>query len=199
MYIQNPTNIMAKRTATPVRPWNAPKRRKTSQRQQITLAQLPPSVRPEVKFSDRQASGSASFFAISLRPDFSSTYQGDDGDQMVGSECYLKAVDYTLSLPTSGWTLCRVSIIIPRDPSISATALAPAQRYGHREFVVLHDEVFSVNEKNHCRIKNFPLKMKQKWSVSGAVINEGNAIVVANLDTSTAGVVSYARTYFTDP
>jgi len=198
VYIENPTNIMAKRPVTSVRPWNAPKRRKTSQRQQVTLAQLPASVRPEVKFSDRQASGTTNSFAISLRPDASLTQQGDDGDQMIGSECYLKSVDYTLALPSTGWNQCRVSVIMPRDPSISASSLTPSMRYSHREFIVLYDEVFSVNERNHCRIKQ-KLGMKQKWSITGTTITEGNVIVVANLDAVVGSVTSYARTYYTDP
>jgi len=171
------------------------KRRKTAPR--ITLAQLPPSVRPEVKFSDRTDAVSNAFLSIQSRPDSSVTYQGDDGDQMVGSEVYLKALDFTLDLPSTGWATCRVSVIVPRDPSITPTALGPNLRYSHHEFIVLHDEVFSINEKNHARIKR-TLNMKQKWNITGTTITEGNVYVVSNLNSS-AVQTGTIRTYFTDP
>jgi len=197
VYIQNTTNIMAKRTATSVRPWNAPKRRKTSQKQQVTLAQLPASVRPEVKFSDRNQAGTGTFNTLQARPDTFTTTQGDDGDQMTGSECYLKALDYTIELPSTGWNIARVTVLMPRDPTIAPTGRTPTFRYSHREFVVLYDEVFSINEKNHCRIKQ-KLNMKQKWSVSGTTITEGNVQVVCNID-AIVGYDCALRTYFTDP
>lgn len=185
---------MVKR-ANPVVRWNAPKRRRMAPK--ITLAQLPPSVRPEVKFSDRATALTNSFSPIEARPDEYTTQQGDDGDQMTGSEVFLKSIDYTLSLPSTGWSTCRVSVIIPRDPSISPTVLTPHFRYSHREFIVLHDEVFSINEKNHCRIKR-KLDLKQKWSVTGTTITEGNVYVVSNIDT-TLQQKAMLRTYYTDP
>jgi len=197
VYIHNTTTIMAKRYATSVRPWHAPKRRKTSQRQRVTLAQLPISVRPEVKFSDREIFATGSNQTLSLRPDAVFTYQGDDGDQMVGSECFLKAVDFSLELPTTGWGSCRVSVIVPRDPTVAAGALAPRFRYGHREFAVLYDELFSITERNHCRIKQ-KLSMKQKWNSTGTTITEGNALILINVDASVS-IKAVARTYYTDP
>lgn len=190
---------MVKRASSVV-PWNAPKRRKTMMKPKIALSQLPASVKPEVKFSDRRALQStavASAGSIFLRPDDITTTQGDDGDQMTGSDVFLRAVDYSLQLPTSGWNICRVSILIPRDPSITAAPLLPVFRYSHREFVVLHDEVFSSNEKNHCRIKK-TLNLKQKWNLTGTTITENNVLVIANFDQNVA-FDSSARTYFTDP
>ena len=190
---------MAKRSATSVRPWNAPKRRKTSRRQQVTLAQLPASVRPEVRYSDRTFNSFGTFISLQARPDASATPQGDDGDQMTGSECYLKAIDVGIDLPSTGWNTARVSVIMPRDPSISPTNLDATLRYGHREYVVLYDELFSITEKNHCRIKQ-KLNMKQKWSVTGSTITEGNVLVVCNINAaSSVNYKSAIRTYYTDP
>lgn len=187
---------MAKRSVVP---WNAPprKRRKTRSKTKITLAQLPSSVRPEVKFSDRSISVSSGFFStIQCRPD-SFGAQGDDGDQMIGSEVFLRSFDYSLALPSTGWSTCRVSVLIPRDPSITPTSLARESKYSHREYIVLHDEFFSLNERNHCRIKK-ALNMKQKWNLTGTTITEGNVQIVVNLD----GTIDFdhgVRTYFTDP
>jgi len=177
-------------------PWNAPKRRKTGRK--ITLAQLPASVKPEVKFSDRTLTSSATFqSSILIRPDAFSTPQGDDGDTMTGSDCFLRSLDYSIALPATGWNYARVSVLIPRDPTVSATSLAPQSKYGHREFVVLYDELFSINEKNHCRIKKV-LNLKQKWNISGSVLTENNVIVTCNTDASVTHQ-SAARTYYTDP
>jgi len=189
---------MSKRSASTLR-WNAPKRRKTAARQKITLAQLPASVKPEVKFSDRTSTVSANWSFIQAVPDatFAAVPQGDDGDQMTGSDCFLRSVDYSLDLPTTGWGTCRVSVLVPRDPSISPVQLAPTLKYGHREFIVLYDELFSINEKNHCRIKR-KLDLKQKWNLDGTVITDNNVYVLANTD-SVVVHTSAMRTYFTDP
>ena len=187
---------MSKRS-NPVLAWNAPKRRKTMSKPKITMSQLPPSVKPEIKFSDRQVLDTSTVNELQVRPDGLSVAQGDDGDQMTGSDCFLKGVDYTLRLPSTGWNICRVSVIVARDPSITPAALNPALRYGHREFQVLHDEVFSINERNHCHIKK-KLDMKQKWNLTGTVITENNVYIMANLDSSVSHL-SIARLYFTDP
>jgi len=176
-------------------PWNAPKRRKTARK--ITLAQLPASVKPEVKFSDRTLTTTNFVSQTLVRPDAFSTPQGDDGDGMIGSDVYLRSVDYAIALPTTGWNTARVSILIPRDPSISPSLLAPQSKYPHREFIVLYDEFFSINEKNHCRIKKV-LNLKQKWNIAGSVLNENNVIVVCNTNASVLHSAA-ARTYYTDP
>jgi len=176
------------------------KRRKTMGPARITLSQLPASVKPEVKFSDRDVFGvgSSTFGQIQARPDSIASTQGDDGDQMTGSACFLKGIDYSLTLPSTGWNTCRVSVLIPRDPSITPTGLKPNTRYGHREFIVLHDELFSISDRNHCRIKR-TLNLKQKWNLSGSTITENNVTVIYNLDSALSGVNHVLRTYFTDP
>jgi len=186
---------MAKRAASVVS-WNVPKRRKTMAKPKIALSQLPASVKPEVKFSD--ASGTVTGFtnSVLVRPDIVSS-QGNDGDQMIGSDVFLRSLDYSCVLPSTGWATARVSILIPRDPSISPTFLAPQNKYPHREFVVLHDELFSITERNHCRIKR-KLDLKQKWNLTGSTITENNVIVVLNVDSSVSTIAS-VRTYFIDP
>lgn len=176
-------------------PWHAPKRRRLSRRKaKITLNQLPSSVKPEVKFRDISQTVTSVFTQHQLRP-----FQGDDGDDFIGSECFLKAVDTSLSIdPTGSWTCARVSIVLARDPTVSPIGLInPTYRYGHREFAVLYDEFISKNEKNGSRIK-LPLNMKQKLNTTGTTITEGNVLVCVQLDVSSPMTVT-SRLYFTDP
>lgn len=173
------------------------KRQKTP-RAKITLAQLPSSIKPEIKFSDRfNSSAVTNSVASFVRPGSTPGAQGLDGDQFVGSECYLRSLDYTLNLPPTGWQICRVSILMLRDPSVTPVSLDPSFRYDHHQFVVLYDEVFSSNERNHTRIKKV-LNMKQKWNVLGTTLQDGNVVVVANINTP-VDVSACVRTYYTDP
>jgi len=160
------------------------------------MNQLPSAIKPEVKFSDREIVLPLLSSPLNVRPDAGNAAQGNDGDQMNGSDVFLRSVDYSLLLPPTGWAAARVSILIPRDPSINPSWIRPDKKYSHREFVVLHDEFFSITEKNHCRVKRV-LNMKQKWNITGTTITENNVIVVCNTDTNVNHTATL-RTYFND-
>ena len=197
--LQDKNSEMVKR-ANPVVPWNAPKRRRFNPKPKIALSQLPASVKPEVKFSDKELIpiSATAFVELEVAPDSSFTQQGDDGDQMIGSEIYMRSLDYTASLPGTGWTNGRLTIVMRRDPSITPTALGPHLKYSHREYVVLHDEVFSAVDMTMVRVKK-TLNMKQKWNLTGSIIQEGAVYVLLNLDTAVSGIETSMRLYFTDP
>lgn len=184
---------MAKR-ATSVVARNAPKRRRLTRKPKIELSQLPASVKPEVKFEDIDSGVLISpSFINQLKP----TAQGDDGDDFIGSECYLRSVDVTACLNASGWANARLSIVVARDPTVAPTYRIPQQKYGHREFIVLYDEYFSENDKNGIRVKR-TLNMKQKYNLSGTLLTEGNVYVILTTDGSVSGRL-LSRLYYTDP
>lgn len=170
------------------------KRRRTMSRPKVALSQLPASVKPEIKFNEPNTSGATSSSAIYyVRP----TAQGDDGDDFTGSDCFLKSLDFGVLMSTTGWHACRVSVLVPKDPTTLPTYLNPLRRYNHHDFTVLYDEYFTETEKNGTRIKK-TLDLKQKYNNFGTALLQNNVIVMVNV-ANTATISGCCRTYFTDP
>ena len=177
---------MAKRS-NPVVPWSAPKRRKTMK---IKKSQLPRSMIPETKFKDLTTSGSTPFLSNNLR-----VFQGDDGDDFVGSKVCLTGYDVSIAV-SSSTAIYRVSVLVPKDPSISPTSLAPTIRYGHREFTIIEDHFGSCVDTPIIRLKK-KLNMIQTYTVGGTLVTHNNLYVVINVSPSTV-VDMTSRLYFTD-
>lgn len=185
---------MAKRSTT-MRYAPARKRRKTMKR--LTMAQLPAAARPETKFKDFSASTTSGQFLT----DTIQLTQGDDGDDFNGSQVHLRALDMSMCVDGTSTGVfpdqVRVSILIPKDPTIAPTALTPTLRYGHREFTILYDEYFTPQEKNGTRIK-LNLGMIQRYNVFGTAVTQNQLYVAVNTLGTTQGIRVGTRLYYTD-
>lgn len=182
---------MAKRPATT---WNALSRKKRKTMKKLTMAQLPAAARPETKFKDFSGTAAANDQLIMNLI----LLQGDDGDDFVGSQVHLRALDFSVrTTQATNLNACRVSILIPKDPTVAPTGLRPTLRYGHREFTILYDEFFTENEKNGTRIK-LDLGMVQRYNALGTAVTQNNLYIAVNTYDTVALINADARLYYTD-
>lgn len=162
----------------------------------ITMQQLPAAARPETKYADfLLAPTTASSAILNLR-----MFQGDDGDDFIGSQVHLKSLDMSVGLDNGAATdqnYCRVSILIPKDPTVVPVALGPTQRYDHRSFTILYDEFFTTQEKNGTRIK-LNLGMIQRYNVLGTNVTQNNLYFAVNTFSTVGTIDCAARLYYTD-
>lgn len=179
---------MAKRSIVP---WYAPPR-KRSRRTKMPKLVIPKSLMPETKFTDRTSTVASSFFnAFTVLP-----LQGDDGDDFIGSKINLRSLDVTsfVSTPTN----VRVSVLIPKDPSVAPTSIGPNLKYSQHDFHILYDEFFTAPDKSGTRFKISLNGKTAEWNTLGSTVLKNNIYVVTNSSVSNT-IISSSRLYYNDP
>lgn len=154
----------------------------------IKKSQLPRGMVPETKFKDLTGTMSSALNRTQIR-----MFNGNDGDDFNGAQCTIIGLDITCLLGASD---SRLTIVVPKDPSIVPSGTPPQNRYDHREYTILFDEVISSQDRTIYR-KKMKLNLPQRYSNTGAAVLHNNLYVLLNSETvSTTTVVT--RVYFTD-
>jgi hypothetical protein len=169
------------------------RRRVTKSTMRVPLSALPRSVIPETKFHDTTIVTVASnFMTASIVPP-----QGQDGDQFIGSQLRCKSLDF------SWWTntatpdaSVRISVLIPKDPSITPVFLPAQSRYDHHDFTVVHDVFFSTQD-TRCQRISLPINAIVRFNKLGTTITQNDIFIAVN-STANLAQTSECRLYYTD-
>lgn len=148
---------------------------------------------PETKFHDTNNAVVGTHVTAVVSPT-----QGDDGDDFIGSKINLKALDiscYGTGLSAYSY---RLSVLIPKDPSVSPVWVSPHFKYDQHDFHILYDEFFTGSLKRGTRIRLDLTGRVMEWNTSGTTVLKNNIIVVLNSDVSESIYIG-SRLYYTDP
>ena len=161
-----------------------------------TMAKRTKYSQAELMHYDTVIGTSGNFALMTVKPQ-----QGDAGNQFVGSALNLKSIDVSVYCGTAGTPgdAIRVTLLIPRDPSVVPTHLDPYRKYSERDYIILHDELIPRVASNGCRFKR-NLTGKMKFNSTGTVTLENNLMVAINLEAAASGnMFGGVRLYYTDP
>lgn len=178
--------------------------RKKSRYRNVTTQNLrsliPRGMVPETHYRDyfgvSNSTPSADTFMIC---NVSSVPLGVGVGQRTGDRIFMKTLDITMQTRYSG----RLSVLIPKDPTVLPTALDFTARYDHGDFTILHDAVVNCNDSSSdvqvtLRRLKIPLNMERVFRSNTDVVSKNNIIVVFNSATAqlTTGRIQ-TRLYFT--
>lgn len=160
----------------------------------VSLQSLPRSVRPEIKRRDITAATLTTFNTLQCRP----FAQGDDNDDFIGSKVFLKSIDYSIDVDPAYGGSNRTTVLIPKDPTVAPTALAPNLRYNEDDFWILYDHMWSGKDTSSFRFK-LPLNRLQTYNSIGSTVLSNLVYVVNNQSGTGLQTIATCRVYYTDP
>jgi hypothetical protein len=154
---------------------------------------LPRSIIPETKFHDTQITTvSSNFMTASIVPP-----QGQDGDQFIGSQLRCKSLDFSWWATTSTQDVSvRISVLIPKDPSVTPVFLPAQSRYDHHDFTIVHDVLFSTQD-TRCQRITLPLNAIVRFNKTGTAVTQNDIFIAVNC-TGNLTQTSECRLYYTD-
>lgn len=104
---------------------------------------------------------------------------GNQKSQRIGDKLTITGIDLTLRYKDA----CRLSILIPKDPTVVPTALDPTTRYSHNDFTIIHEKVLSPSVNGENALYHFKKKMnlpRQYQSNNNSVVRTGSLYVMVN-------------------
>lgn len=166
------------------------KRQRTSK---VPMSAIPRQLVPETKYQNLTGNQLTTSFVTSSMV----VSQGNGRAERVGNKVFMKGLDISFAFG-AGTTPAnaRLSVLVPKDPSIAPAALNPLLRYSQDDFHILFDELYSSVDSRSGRVK-LPLNRLQTYN--GALssnILSNNVYVVVNSPTSEPEFS--VRYYFTD-
>lgn len=168
------------------------KRRKLMSK--ITLRSLPKSILPETKYIDFQVfqdnTGFSSVSAIVIN-------QGAGRAQRTGNKVFIKSLDISFASNPSALANYRITVLIPKDPSIAPVQLPPDSKYNQDDFWVLRDTLKSTQESTTHRMI-VPINSTQTYGSTGLPLANRLYVVACSTNTAISGAVLTTRMYYTD-
>mgnify|MGYP000054493946 CR=1 FL=1 len=151
---------------------------------------------PEVKYRDfnSNAPGAADGLVTQCN-----VTQGDDGDDYTGSKLFMERID-TCVVVNEPIGACRLTVLMPKDPTSAPVPLSARFRFDERQFHILYDELIPGGGVDNCERRKISIKrMQEKVSATTNVIIKGNLYACWSFsETLSLGAGSTTRLYFTD-
>lgn len=160
----------------------------------LPMASLPRAVIPETKWIDIVGTGTSPFITAPLLIN-----QGSGREQRNGNKVFIRTIDVSVTMDSLFNGTARVSVVIPKNSTITPIALGVGLRYSQDEYFILHDSLISGKDKTCLRLRLPVNKTQQYFSPTPGTIPNTNYLYVLVNGSAAAALptISY-RAYFTD-